>query len=376
MGQSKASKIPVLIASSLKPLKDTRAWEKLGNSLRESNKYTLNIIGFSSKIEESIAEVRFFPSLSNRYSTWERFFSQFRFLKTLVQTRPKILIVCTYEYLASAALLKVILGYKLIYDVQENYVLNLKLNPDLSNYQRSNALRIIQNLESIKGVDCYFLAEACYVPQMPEKKPFLILENKFAGNIVTGSRLDYSEKRAFQFLISGTITPAFGTIQGIQFFKQIQQIFPNSRLIIIGHTPLHSFRKKLEMEVGSHPGIELKITDTPVDHEEIVKEIIAADFCLLPYQSHEAISSKMPTKLFEAMALHTPVLISPNEKWKAFIDQYQGGTQLDFDSMDVAIAQFLAAIKNPFFINQPGEEVLWSSQEGQMLSCLEQLLSF
>lgn len=374
MGQSNASKIPVLIASSLKPLKDTRAWEKLGISLRESNKYTLNIIGFSSKIEESEAEVRFFPSLLKLHSKWERFFSQFRFLKILVQTRPKILIVCTYEYLATAALLKAILGYKLIYDVQENYVLNLELNPDLSKFMRSNAIRIIQISESVKGVDFYFLAEACYAQQMLEKKPYLILENKFAGKPVYGPLLDYSEKRAFQFLISGTITPAFGTIQGIQFFKQIQQVFPNSRLIIIGHIPLPSYRKKLEMEVGTQPGIHLKITDTPVDHEEILEEIRAADFCLLPYQSHEAISSKMPTKLFEAMALHTPVLISPNEKWKAFIDQYQGGTQLDFDSMDVAITQFLEAIKTPFFIHQPGEEVLWSSQEGQMLSTIDQLL--
>jgi len=370
MGQNQASKIPVLIASSLKPLKDTRAWEKLGISLRETNKYDLNIIGFSSKIPERIEGTRTFTSLCDKSSISERVFSQLRFLNTILKVKPKILIVCTYEFLFVGALLKTIIGYKLIYDVQENYILNLDLNPELSEFKKSNASRIIQNSEAIKGIDFYFLAEKCYAEEMPEKKPFLILENKFAGKIHEKSSFNYSEKKAFRFLISGTITPAFGTIEGIRFFNSILEIFPDSSLHIVGHVPLKSFGIQLEFEVKSNSKIHLKIDENPIEHELILEEIKASDFCLLPYQKHPAIQDKMPTKLFECLALGTPVLISKNEKWESFLNQYQGGFSIDFESENLAKAQFLKGIQKDFFTKKPGDEILWSSQKQEFLQAI------
>ncbi|MEN2282208.1 hypothetical protein AAGF08_08720 [Algoriphagus sp. SE2] len=374
MGPGQASKIPILIASSIKPLKDTRAWEKLGISLRETNKYDLNIIGFSSKFLERFEGARIFPSLFNTSSTWERYFAQFRFLKTVFKVKPKILIVCTYEYLFVGALLKVVFGYKLIYDVQENYLLNLDLNTELSVAKKSNAAKIIKKSEAVKGIDFYFLAEKCYVQEMPEKKPFLILENKFAGKIIDKSPFRYSEKKAFRFLISGTITPAFGTIEGINFFNSILEIFPDSSLHIVGHVPLKSFRLKLEKTVKSNPKIHLKIDENPIDHQLILEEIKASDFCLLPYQKHSAIKDKMPTKLFEGMALGIPILISKNEKWESFLNQYQGGFSIDFESEELAREQFLTGIQRDFFTNKLGDEILWSSQEQEFLKVIAEIL--
>jgi glycosyltransferase involved in cell wall biosynthesis len=374
MGQNQAPKIPVLIASSLKPLKDTRAWEKLGLSLRETNKYDLNIIGFSSKITERFEGARIFTSLYNKSSTWERVFSQMRFLRSILKVRPKILIVCTYDYLLVSSLLKRFYGYKLIYDVQENYVLNLELNTELSDFKKSNVTRIIQNSESIKGIDFYFLAEKCYEKEMQEKQPFLILENKFAGEILTKSPFSYSEKKTFRFLISGTITPAFGTIEGINFFNSILKMFPGSSLHIVGHVPLKSFRIGLENKVKSNPKIHLNIDENPIDHDLIIEEIKASDFCLLPYHKHPAIKDKMPTKLFECMALGTPVLISKNEKWESFLNQYQGGFSIDFESKELAQEQFLTGIQRDFFTNKPGDEILWSSQEQELLKVIAKLV--
>ncbi len=374
MGQNQAPKIPVLIASSLKPLKDTRAWEKLGLSLRETNKYDLNIIGFSSKIQERIEGVRLFTSLTNNFSTWERVLSQLRLLKTILKVKPKILIVCTYEYLFVSSILKRFFGYKLIYDVQENYLLNLDLNNELSEFKKSLAAKIIQYSEGIREIDLYFLAEKCYAEEMPEKRPFLILENKFSGKILNKPPFNYSETNGFRFLISGTITPTFGTIEGIKFFNSILEIFPDSSLHIIGHVPLKSFSIKLQKEAVLNPKIRLEIDENPIDHELILEEIKACDFCLLPYQKHSAISDKMPTKLFECMALAKPVLISKNDKWESFLNHYQGGISIDFESQKLAQTQFLKGIEKDFFTNKPGDEILWSSQEQQFLKAISDLL--
>ena len=183
MGQNPAKPIPILLASSLKPVKDVRAWEKLGRSLRETNTYSLNIIGFSGKMLEQGDGINFYSSKSSFDSKWKRVISQLRFISLLVQIRPGILICCTYEYLPVAALFKKLLNFKLVYDVQENYVANLDLNPNLTAKAKARATRIIKNSESIKGIDLYLFAEKCYADEMPNKRPFLILENKYSGPI-------------------------------------------------------------------------------------------------------------------------------------------------------------------------------------------------
>lgn len=374
MGQNQASKIPILIASSLKPLKDTRAWEKLGISLRETNRYDLNIIGFSKKKPENQDGFKCYPSIIGKSSKRERLLSQIRFLKTLLQVRPKILICCTYEYLKIASLFKPILGFRLIYDVQENYLANLELNPSLSTFQKAKARQIIRKSESVKGIDFYLLAEECYAKEMPEKKPNLILENKFSGKIVPKNPFDYLKKKAFHFLISGTITPAFGTMEGIRFFNSISKKYPESTLQIIGHVPLKSFQKTIEIEAEKHSGISLKIDSNPIDHQLILDEILKADFTLLPYQNHPAIQDKMPTKLFESLALGTPVLVSKNEKWESFLGQYKAGFEIDFHSAKDAISSFEQNIQQQFFTKSPGQEILWSSQEESFLQLISSLL--
>ncbi|MBN3581983.1 glycosyltransferase [Algoriphagus aestuarii] len=373
MGQNQASKIPILIASSIKPLKDTRAWEKLGISLRETNRYDLNIIGFSKKKQENLEGFKCFPSIIGKSTKWKRVLSQLRFLKTLLIVRPKILVCCTYEYLIIASVLKPFLSFKLIYDVQENYLVNLDLNPSLSPFQKSRASQIIRKSESVTGIDFYFLAEECYTLEMPEKKPNLILENKFAGKIRLKTASDYSQKKDFRFLISGTITPAFGILDGIHFFNSISEKYPGSTLRIVGHVPLKNFQKTIESEAKKNPFIRLQIDSNPVEHALILEEITKADFTLLPYQNLPAIKDKMPTKLFESLALGTPVLVSKNEKWESFLSQYQAGFGIDFSSGEDAVLTFEQILQKQFFIKSPDQEILWSSQEKEFLQVISSL---
>jgi glycosyltransferase involved in cell wall biosynthesis len=375
MSQFSAKKVPVMIASTLKPILDVRAFGKLAFSLGETNTYRLFIIGFSSKRPISLFGFRFFSSLSVFDSRLDRIFAQLRFSLRLIQVRPKVLICCTYELLPLAAFFKPFLRYKLVYDVQENYRLNLSLNPELSDEKRKKAAALIQKAESVRVIDLYLFAEKCYAEEMPEKKPFLVLENKLNGEIKQKSPIHFKGKRAPRFCITGTVTPAFGIGDAVIWFGEILKKFPDSKLIIAGHCPLFSFREKLEKAAKEIPNICLQLDQNPVDHEALMSLLINSDFALLPYQNHPAIRNKMPTKLFECAAFGIPVLISPNPVWEKFLADFSGGCTMDFLNPSKAIENLNAALDHTFFTSAPPESILWKTEMLHFQKAIQDLLS-
>lgn len=375
MSQIQAHKVPVLIASTLKPVLDVRAFDKLALSLGETNKYSLFIIGFSAKRPKSKPGFRFFSSMSHFDSRLDRLLAQGRFLLRLIQARPKILICCTYEFLPIASFLKPILGFRLVYDVQENYRANLNLNPDLSEKKKRRLDDLIEKSEAIKGIDLFLLAEKCYTKEMPRKKPYLILENKYQGEIRKQKAIRFSGKKAFRFCITGTITPAFGVWDGVQWFSEIVKTYPESILEIVGHCPLDSFQKNLENAAREIPQISLGINQNPLSHQKLVECLTCSDFALLPYQLQPAIIEKMPTKLFECAALGIPVLISPNPKWERFLADFQGGHSIDFSDLNSANSQFEKAIAQVFFYSTPPESILWKTEKTDFQNAIQNLLS-
>ncbi|MDF2157906.1 glycosyltransferase [Algoriphagus sp. CAU 1675] len=370
-----SSLVPILIASVLKPIHDSRAYEKLALSMRETNKYRVNIIGFSSKRVPKDPKIRFFNSMSHSYSLLDRLWAQVRFLKTLYEVRPKLVICCTWELLPIARLFKKKLGYFLLYDVQENYVLNLNLNPELSPLKKKLAKLLIQKSESTRGIDHFILAEKCYQNEMPNKKPSLVLENTFAGKMTPRAPLKFPLKRRYTFLLSGTITPAYGVIDAINWFLNLLDEFKESKLIIIGQVPIPSFFEGLKKLASQFPEIQLRIDQNPVSHSQIMEEMQRAEFALLPYKLQPEISPKMPTKLFEAAALGVPVLINSNENWNKFLDEFGGGTEVDFLNPQTASEQFKKALAKTYFIHKPDDSILWKTQESEFLNLISKILS-
>ncbi|RIW15696.1 hypothetical protein D0X99_09735 [Algoriphagus lacus] len=374
MSQIQGQKVSVLIASTLKPVKDVRAYSKLARSLGETNKYRLFIIGFSPKKPKTEPGFRFFSSMSHFDSKLDRVLVQGRFLLRLLWIRPKILICCTFELIPIAAFFKPLIGYQLVYDVQENYLANLDLNPALSFDAKQKAGRLIQKCESAQGIDLYLLAEKCYVKEMPEKQPFLIIENKYQGEIRQKGPIQFVGKNDYKFCITGTITPAFGTLDAILWFIEILKSFPTSKLEILGHCPVDSFRKKLVEVTLDFPQVSLRINPNPIPHQELIDCLGASDFALLPYQSHPAINGKMPTKLYECAALGIPVLISPNPIWEEFFADFAGGYSVDFSNPDTAIAQFKEGLKQTFFTSTPPESILWKTEKAHFQKAIQNLL--
>lgn len=298
----------------------------------------------------------------------------FRWAIILLKIKPKILICCSWEFLPIAKLAKPWLGYHLLYDVQENYQQNLNLNPYLVNWKKKLRSKLIHWAEKRKGIDHYLLAEDCYALEMPEKTPHLILENRFSGPVNPARReVRLEGKRAFHFVLGGTITPAFGSLKTLLWFQEISKAYPESTLTLIGHVPLSSHAAEVKKITAGFQSINLLISEEPLKHSKILNAYQEADFILMPYQNRPEINSKMPTKLFEAAALGIPLLFSPNPKWEQFIQTYQGGYPMDFDNKNAAIPTFQRALQSPFFIQHPPEQIYWKSQEPGFLKLIDNL---
>ncbi|WP_026954106.1 glycosyltransferase [Algoriphagus vanfongensis] len=370
MQNESPSKTPALIASGLKPVLDTRAYGKLGLSMRETNKYSLNFIGFSPKRSFEIDGIRYFSSITDTKSLWQRILMPLRFAKVLIQVQPKLVICCTWEYLPMAKILKYIYRYRLIYDVQENYQLNLNLNPELRKFSRSLAKFIIGIAEQKVGIHKYILAEECYSEEMPEKAPSLILPNLFAGKKLAVASIKLDQNNLLKLLITGTLSPAFGTEKAIRWYLKLRENLPQLQLRIVGHCPLGSFQNDLQRLINNEENISAIISSNPIPHDEILEEMVGTQIVLLPYEDREEFRSKMPTKLYECAALGIPVLHTPNSKWEEFVQPFRGGESIDFSNLGDAYKLFSKALEQSFFIQAPPASIYWNSAKDSFLASL------
>jgi len=365
----------ILIASILKPTRDTRAWEKFGLSLRETNKYDINIIGFSAKRKEQADGVTFYSSGIKSSKPSERLLAQKRFYELIHEIKPDLVICCTFEHLRLCGGLKKKLGYRLIYDVQENYQLNLSLRKDLSKASRSLRAKFIRFSEAKAKVDHFILAEKCYTTQMPDKQPALVLENKFVGPIETIMPLKIEAKQGYHFAMVGTLAESYGILDGISFFKSLLIKYPFSKLTILGHVTLKDFAHRIFDECDDTPNIELNLDQNPVNHKDILDLIQEVDFLLCPYQREKAFLGKTPSKFFEAQALGTPVLYSNHMGWEVFFEFSHGGRPIDFTAPFSALEQFDEVKSATYFLNPDQWEVNWESDKKKFLNLIEKLLS-
>src|SRR5258708_6960296 len=92
----------IVIASLLKPVNDTRMFEKMANSL--ARVYDVFIIGFSSEKDVSVnSSIHFLPHGPFKRISFQRFIQPLRILKKIHKVKPEVLIVNTHELLIVAA---------------------------------------------------------------------------------------------------------------------------------------------------------------------------------------------------------------------------------------------------------------------------------
>ncbi|WP_186757864.1 glycosyltransferase family protein [Echinicola salinicaeni] len=285
------------------------------------------------------------------------------------------MIISTYELLFPAVLLKGILKYKLIYDVQENYTKNIEFNQTLADWLKLIPIKYIQSVEKITKpkIDHHFFAEKCYQDEFPDIRDYTVLENKYAGKSRSVPQFKIDDDH-LKFVITGTITPAYGAAQAIHWFNYMKQHYHNASLEIVGYCPLSEYKSKLEGLALTSPGVKLRLSAKPMAQKVIYDALLKGNILLLPYHDLPSISPKIPTKIYEGLALGIPMIIPQNPIWEELILPYSAGCSIDYSKPEDSLLTFKNFLKTPKYTKTVGPEVTWENEANKLCKIVAKLI--
>lgn len=136
----------------------------------------------------------------------------------------------------------------------------------------------------------------------------------------------------FKVIFTGTITSYSQAKESIDVYLNIKDQLPKSRLTVIGHTPVSSYRRLMENSYKDHSEIALKLSSNPASHAEIIKEISTANLGIIGYTPNPVNVNKVPTKLYEYTAAKLPYLVQEQTTWSEIGEKLGGAISIDFSS--------------------------------------------
>lgn len=365
----------VVIASVLKPVSDTRMFEKFALSLARTNQYLVFLVGFEGKYNNVYSNIRFKPLFGFSRLHPLRLLAPFTFFGYLFKVNPKIIIVQTHELLIPSLIYKLIFKTKVVYDVQENYYRNLMY----SSYYFLPLKLLLVIYVSLKERICspfinhFILAEKCYFDELSfiKKTNTTIIENKYYS--FENKEFIVEKNQKIRLLFSGTIAKETGIFEAIEFARKLHKINSDVYLVIAGGCPSKSTLQKIKKIVKIKPYIKMMGGSSPMHHEDILREIKKSHFGVISYPITKVTKDRIPTKLYEYLANKLPVICSKNEAWEHLINQFNGGLVVDFSNFNSDL--ILEKIKNTHFFNNDirMETLLWETEEPKLLSVIQNL---
>ncbi|MGF1637131.1 MAG: hypothetical protein ACFCUU_08670, partial [Cyclobacteriaceae bacterium] len=118
--------------------------------------------------------------------------------------------------------------------------------------------------------------------------------------------------------------------------------------------------------------IILNISTIPIKYELILEVLSNGDFAIMPYRISPEITGSIPTKIYECMALHIPMILPKHPPWEALCKPLASAIFCDFDS-PVKVVQQLT-VTNSFYNVEPPSSIFWESQEPELLLLIERLM--
>ncbi len=366
-------KTQIVIANTLKPVDDVRAYEKIAQSIAKTNKYHINIIGNTGKKEPVLPDIEFNVLPLAKRSILYRLWVRLKVLFLFFRMKPEIIIIQTHELLFASILHKFIKKSKIIYDVREDYKMNIRYLsplPALIRFFLSHFVRIKERLCSL-FVDQFWYAEKCYNYEIAfSRSKSVVVENK---------ALKIDEKRksseSFKCLYSGTISTYGGILLAINAFKEIRKLIPEATFTIIGQCHDHKLLGKLEKIEKENNAIQPIISDLPIAHERIIEQILSSNLGLISYQPNAVNQNKIPTKLYEYSQYGLPYLIQEATPWQEKGKEFGGAIPIDFRNISRSLT--LDKLKKTEFLfhSTYPEEATWESQENIINSSLNTLIN-
>jgi glycosyltransferase involved in cell wall biosynthesis len=356
----------IVLASVLKPVDDTRMFEKLGQAL--SQHADIAIIGYPSAASPTHPKIAFYPHKTFHRLSLGRLFSRWQIFFKMWQLKPDVAVITTHELLLQGWLLKFLRGCKLYYDIQENYYLNILHTDAFPKVLRGLIATYVRLKETVFApiIDHFILAEQIYAKQLPfVKERAVVIENKAAGALAEAR----SYGAPIHFLFTGTLASTTGVFEAIRIIGLLRNVNSDITLTIAGFAPTADEFKALSAEVVGKPHIRIIGGDHLVPHQQILELIRHADVGIICYAPNSATDGRRPTKLYEYLAFRLPILACAGSDWSELITRYRGGVLYDSQNFDAAdILQNLS--KTEFYPIFPAEAT-WEKEIPALLEIFD-----
>jgi glycosyltransferase involved in cell wall biosynthesis len=363
----------IVLASVLKPVNDPRMSEKIGPTLAQ--RYEVHVIG-QPGINASSSSLYFHPLASFTRLSFARLIAPLKILRDVIALKPGVLIICTQELLFIAIAAKIMVGCKIIYDVQENYWRNIRYGNAFPFFLRPFIAGYVRGKEWITSalVDLYFLAESSYQLELGftnDKR--IVLENKLRrSGLVPPERSDKAEKHITTLLFTGTIAETTGIFIAIRIAAELFHLDPSIRLLILGFCPHQKTLERVKSEIMDKPFITFDGGDRFVPHEQILSAVQRADFGIIAYPPNPSTAGSIPTKLFEYLGCLLPVLLIDHPPWTARCEPYPAAISFNPEHFDAA--KILAEVRTKSFFTTLPEDVYWDLEEIKLKTALQTLM--
>lgn len=365
-----SNKSTLVIASVLKPVDDSRMYEKIGLTLARSGKYDVHVIGCASATNDNpwITQHAFRPF--SRVSL-RRFFAPWRILFLTLRLKPQIFMTTTHELLYVALLLKMFRRCRIIYDVQENYYWNILYTTAFPLIFKPFVAMYVRAKETLSSsfVDHYLLAEKGYESELKfPRSRFTTVENKVSVAPPERRQDPVVYKNPLRLIFSGTLAETTGVFTAIDLAVKLHVIDDRFRLTIIGYCAQHRVLEKIRLLIQPRPFIELIARESPVPHAEIFRHIQRADFGLVTYQINPSTMNSIPTKMYEYLGFRLPILLVSHKPWVDFCQAYSAAVVFDPNHFDAA--QIYREMMSKSFYTADPIDVYWKAEEPRLLDAV------
>lgn len=354
----------------LKPVDDTRMYEKLAVSLAGADSPVV-ICGYPSKQNVGHPFITTVPSSAFRRLSIARILQPVVLLVRIYRERPALLIVNTHELLVTGIWLRLLTGTRLIYDIRENYYLNIRYLPTFSRVLRTPLALLVRMKELITSpfITWFFLSDACYAHQLRFiGRRFTVLENKVKASLAKPR--PRSLQKDLRLLFTGTLAETTGVFDAIDLAMALHREDNRVQLVIAGHCAHGPTYRRLEAAVRNLAFVELIGGCSLLPHEIIMEQIHQADLGVIAYAANPATAGKIPTKLYEYLANTLPIVTTPNTTIESYCRPYAAALVWHKGKN---CAQLLADIRSFSFYAgpRPGREVFWQSQSDALHAAVQ-----
>lgn len=363
----------IVLASVLKPVDDTRMFEKFAQSL--ASRHEVHVLGYPTTHAPSPhAGIVLHPSRPFARLSLARALAPWRIFRTVMALKPALLIVNTHELLWPALAVKWLTRCALIYDVRENYyrnILHTQTFPPGVRHLLAVGVRLKEKLTA-PFIDYFLLAEKSYLTEMrflPNRTA--IVENKLRRTQLPSARVA-APNGAIHLLFSGTLAASTGVFVAVDLACALHAQDAHIHLTIIGYCARQPELEKLQALIQDKPFITLTGGNSLVPHPAILNAIAQAHFGIVAYPPNPATKGSIPTKLYEYLGYSLPILLTNHPQWQALCQPYHAA--LSFDAQHIDAAGLIQAMKTTAFYTAQPQDIYWENEEARLENVVNSLI--